>query len=117
MRAELPPVCRFMAPAVANHQQDAALEGRFATTFSLGANHRACADAEEKLLWLVSKHSLARLAESLSDPLLKLDEVNIIARLVCGHGRAAGSRTAGRRWMRATWAPQWPFIWPCTLCR
>lgn len=68
MRAELPPICRLIGPSAAASQPlDRSL---------VSVNHRALADAEERFHLIVSKQSIARLAEALSDPLLKLDEVS-----------------------------------------
>jgi len=90
MRAELPPLCRPMGVAhgpsspsnlgpLCNQET-----GEVNRLVACGANyqssnHRAFAQAEERFLWLVSKHSLARLADSLAEPMLKLDEVNIVS--------------------------------------
>lgn len=68
MRAELPTVCRL---TVANAQANRP-----------SANHRTLAEFEDKLLCLVSRQSLSRLAPVLTDPLLKLDEVSLVAKSV-----------------------------------
>lgn len=69
MRSELPPVCRLMvAPGQVLLPSD--------RNYWPSSNHRALADAEDRLHLLVSKQSMGRFGEALADPLLKLDEVN-----------------------------------------
>lgn len=62
MRAELPPVCRLTA---ANTQANRPTK-----------NHKVLAELEDRLQSVLAKQSLVRLAPILTDPLLKLDEVN-----------------------------------------
>lgn len=87
MRADLPPVCRLIAPA---NSAQAAIGGLFGSD-KTSQHHRALADLEERLQVFVGRHSIARLSAALADPTLKLDEVS----------PQAGRRKAGARCSRA----------------